>query len=401
MKVLVINCGSSSLKYQVFDMSDESVLCKGLVEKIGIPGSFLKHRRGEEANVVIEAEISNHEVAIGMVTEALTSPVHGVVSSMDEIQAVGHRVVHAGEKYAGSVLITEDVMNALKECIELAPLHNPPNIMGVEVCAKLMPNVKHVGVFDTAFHQTMPRHAYLYALPLSFYKKYGLRRYGFHGTSHRYVTERAAAMLNKPVDGVNLITCHLGNGASIAAIKNGKSVDTSMGFTPLEGLIMGTRSGDIDPAIVPFLMEKEGWTSEQTSSFLNKQCGVAGISQVSSDFRVLEEAAHAGNDEAQLALEMYYYRVRKYVGAYAAALGRVDAIVFTAGLGENSPEVREEVCRPLGFMGVEVDSSRNKVRGKEVDVSADNAAVRVLLIPTNEELVIARDTQEIVSSLEV
>lgn len=399
MKVLVINCGSSSLKYQLFDMSDESVLCKGLVEKIGIPGSFLKHRRGEEESVVIEAEIANHEVAIGMVTEALTSPIYGVVASMDEIQAVGHRVVHAGEKYAGSVLITEDVMNALKECIELAPLHNPPNIMGVEVCAKLMPNVKHVGVFDTAFHQTMPREAFLYALPLEYYKKYGLRRYGFHGTSHRYVTERAAAMLNKPVTEVNLITCHLGNGASIAAIQNGKSIDTSMGFTPLEGLIMGTRSGDIDPAIVPFLMEKEGWTSEETSNFLNKKCGVAGISQVSSDFRVIEDAAAKGNDQAQLALDMYYYRVRKYIGAYSAALGRVDAIVFTAGLGENSSEVREAVCEHLGFMGVKVDTAKNKVRGKEVDLSADGAAVRVLLIPTNEELVIARDTQEIVETL--
>lgn len=399
MKVLVINCGSSSLKYQLFDMGDESVLCKGLVEKIGIPGSFLKHRRGEEENVVIEAQIANHEVAIGMVTEALTSPLHGVVKSMDEIQAVGHRVVHAGEKYAGSVLITDDVMNALKACIELAPLHNPPNIMGIEVCAKLMPKVKHVAVFDTAFHQTMPKHAYLYALPLDLYKKYGIRRYGFHGTSHRYVTERAAAMLNKPVGQVNLITCHLGNGASIAAIQNGQSVDTSMGFTPLEGLIMGTRCGDIDPAIVPFLMDKERWTSEETSNFLNKKCGVSGISQVSSDFRVIEEAAAAGNDQAHLALDMYYYRVRKYVGAYAAALGGVDAIVFTAGLGENSSDVREEVCKHLGFMGVKLDTVKNKVRGKEADLSADDAKVKVLLIPTNEELVIARDTQEIVSAL--
>lgn len=399
MKVLVINCGSSSLKYQVFDMSTEEVLCKGLVEKIGIPGSFLKHRRGEQDNVVIEADIANHEVAIGLVTDALTDKGHGVVESMDEIQAVGHRVVHAGEKYAGSVLITEDVMNALKECIELAPLHNPPNIMGIEVCAKLMPKVKHVGVFDTAFHQTMPRHAFLYALPLSYYEKYGLRRYGFHGTSHRYVTERAAVMLGKPVDEVNLITCHLGNGASIAAIEQGKSVDTSMGFTPLEGLIMGTRSGDIDPAIVPFLMEKEGWTPGQTSNFLNKSCGVAGISQVSSDFRVLEEAASNGNEDAQLALDMYYYRVRKYVGAYSAALGRVDAIVFTAGLGENSSEVRNEVCSHLGNMGVALDPVKNNVRGKEADLSAEGATVKVFLIPTNEELVIARDTQEIVASL--
>ena len=399
LKILVVNCGSSSLKYQVFDMTNEDVLCKGLVEKIGLPGSFLKHRKGDEESVVIEANITDHEVAIDLVTKVLTSPDNGVVSHMGEIEAVGHRVVHAGEKYAGSVLITDDVMAALKECIDLAPLHNPPNIMGVEVCAKLMPNVKHVGVFDTAFHQTMPKHAFLYALPLSYYEKYGLRRYGFHGTSHRYVTERAAAMLGKPVAETNLITCHLGNGASIAAIQNGESVDTSMGFTPLEGLIMGTRSGDLDPAIVPFLMEKEGWTTEQVNSFLNKKCGVNGISEVSSDFRVIEEAAGQGNEQAQLALEMYYYRVRKYVGAYMAALGRVDAIVFTAGLGENSPEVREEVCKTLGFMGVEVDPLKNQVRGKEVDLSTDTAKVRVLLIPTNEELVIARDTREIVSSL--
>ena len=399
MKILVVNCGSSSLKYQVFDMTNEDVLCKGLVEMIGLPGSFLKHRRGDEANVVIEASIANHEVAIDLVTQVLTSPEHGVVKDMGEIEAVGHRVVHAGEKYAGSVLITEDVMAALKECIDLAPLHNPPNIMGVEVCAKLMPNVKHVGVFDTAFHQTMPKHAFLYALPLSLYEKYGLRRYGFHGTSHRYVAQRAAAMLGKPINEVNLITCHLGNGASIAAIKGGESVDTSMGFTPLEGLIMGTRSGDLDPAIVPFLMEKEGWTTEQASNFLNKKCGVNGISEVSSDFRLIEEAAKEGNEQAKLALEMYYYRVRKYVGAYAAALGTVDAIVFTAGLGENSAEVRMEVCKTLGFMGVAVDPLKNQVRGKETDISTDSAHVRVLLIPTNEELVIARDTREIVSSL--
>jgi acetate kinase len=399
MKILVINCGSSSLKYQVFDMANEEVLCKGLVEKIGLPGSFLKHRRGSEGNIVIEAEIPNHEVAINLVNEALTSAEHGVLRNMGEIEAVGHRVVHAGEKYAGSVLITDDVMAALKECVELAPLHNPPNIMGIEVCAKLMPGVKHVGVFDTAFHQTMPKSAFLYAVPVSYYEKYGLRRYGFHGTSHRYVSERAAEMLGKPLDELNVITCHLGNGASIAAIKNGQSVDTSMGFTPLEGLIMGTRSGDLDPAIVPFLMEKEGWSAEQTSSFLNKKCGVAGISEVSSDFRVIEEAAAAGNEQAQLALNMYYYRVRKYIGAYAAALGRVDAIVFTAGLGENSPEVREEACKTLGFMGVEVDPEKNRVRGKETDVSTAASLTKVLLIPTNEELVIARDTREIVSSL--
>ena len=398
MKILVINCGSSSLKYQVFDMSNEAVLAKGLVEKIGLPGSFLKHRRKEEDNIIMESDMPNHEAAIGLVMDALLDERHGVVKSMDEIEAVGHRVVHAGERYAGSVLINEDVMHALRQCIELAPLHNPPNIMGIEVCAKLMPNVKHVAVFDTAFHQTMPQTAYLYGVPLSLYRKYGLRRYGFHGTSHRYVSERAAHMLGRPTSEVKVITCHLGNGASVAAIDGGRSIDTSMGFTPLEGLIMGTRSGDLDPAVVPFLMEKENMNSEQISSFLNKKCGVMGISEVSSDFRVIEEAAAKGNDQAQLALDMYYYRVRKYVGAYAAALGRVDAIVFTAGLGENSPEIREAVCKHLGFMGVELDLAKNRVRGKEVDLSSEGAKVKVLLIPTNEELIIARDTRELVTS---
>ncbi|MBT9153417.1 MAG: Acetate kinase [Firmicutes bacterium] len=398
MKILVINCGSSSLKYQVFDMSDESVLAKGLVEKIGLPGSFLKHRRGDEDNIIVERNMPNHEVAIGLVIGTLLDEKQGVVKSMDEILAVGHRVVHAGERYASSVLINDDVMQALRQCIELAPLHNPPNIMGIEVCEKLMPNAKHVAVFDTAFHQTMPQTAYLYALPLELYKKHGIRRYGFHGTSHRYVSERAAHMLGRAVSEVKVITCHLGNGASVAAIDGGKSIDTSMGFTPLEGLMMGTRSGDLDPAVVPFLMEKESMNSEQISSFLNKKCGVMGISEVSSDFRVVEGAAAKGNEQAQLALHMYYYRVRKYVGAYAAALGSVDAIVFTAGLGENSPEVREEVCKHLGFMGVELDLAKNRVRGKEVDLSSENAKVKVLLIPTNEELIIARDTKGLVDS---
>lgn len=397
MRILVINCGSSSLKYQVFDMSNESVLAKGLVEKIGLPGSFLKHRRGDADNVIIEASMPNHEVAISLVMETLLDSRYGVVSSMDEIEAVGHRVVHAGEKYAGSVLIDEHVMHALRECIELAPLHNPPNILGIEVCAKFMPKVKHVAVFDTAFHQTMPPSAYLYGLPLALYKKYGIRRYGFHGTSHRYVSERAAVMLGKPTSALNIITCHLGNGASVAAIKGGNSIDTSMGFTPLEGLMMGTRSGDLDPAVVPFLMEKEGMNSAEVSNFLNKKCGVMGVSEVSSDFRLIEEAALKGDAQAQLALDMYYYRVRKYVGAYAAALGSVDAIVFTAGLGENSPEARAEVCKYLGFMGVELDPTKNKLRGQEVDLSTPHAKTRVLLIPTNEELIIARDTRELVA----
>jgi len=378
-------------------MSNESVLAKGLVEKIGLPGSFLKHRRGDADNVIIEASMPNHEVAISLVMETLLDSRYGVVSSMDEIEAVGHRVVHAGEKYAGSVLIDEHVMHALRECIELAPLHNPPNILGIEVCAKFMPKVKHVAVFDTAFHQTMPPSAYLYGLPLALYKKYGIRRYGFHGTSHRYVSERAAVMLGKPTSALNIITCHLGNGASVAAIKGGNSIDTSMGFTPLEGLMMGTRSGDLDPAVVPFLMEKEGMNSAEVSNFLNKKCGVMGVSEVSSDFRLIEEAALKGDAQAQLALDMYYYRVRKYVGAYAAALGSVDAIVFTAGLGENSPEARAEVCKYLGFMGVELDPTKNKLRGQEVDLSTPHAKTRVLLIPTNEELIIARDTRELVA----
>ncbi|MBT9177588.1 MAG: Acetate kinase [Firmicutes bacterium] len=398
MKILVINCGSSSLKYQVFDMSDESVLAKGLVEKIGLPGSFLKHRRGDEDNIIVETDMPTHETAIGLVIDTLVGLAHGVVKSMDEIEAVGHRVVHAGEKYACSTIVNDDVMQALRQCIELAPLHNPPNIMGIEVCTKLMPKAKSVAVFDTAFHQTMPQAAYLYALPLEFYRKYGVRRYGFHGTSHRYVSERAAHMLGRPVSEVKVITCHLGNGASVAAVDGGRSIDTSMGFTPLEGLIMGTRSGDLDPAVVPYLMYKENMNTEEICNLLNKKCGVMGVSGVSSDFRVIEDAAAKGNQQAQLALDMYYYRVRKYIGAYAAALGGLDAIVFTAGIGENSPEVRAEVCKHLGFMGVELDLAKNRVRGKEADLSTENAKVKVLLIPTNEELIIARDTKGLVDS---
>ncbi len=395
MKVLVINCGSSSLKYQVFDMANEVVLAKGIVEKIGLEGSFLKYRRGNEDNITIEAEISDHEVGIKLVFEALTNPNYGVLKDVSEIEAVGHRVVHAGEKYAGSVAIDEDVMQALRECIELAPLHNPPNIIGIEAAQRLMPNVTHVGVFDTAFHQTMPEYAFLYALPYDMYKQYGIRRYGFHGTSHNYVASRAAAVLGRPLSELKLITCHLGNGASVTAVDGGKSVDTSMGFTPLEGLIMGTRSGDLDPAIVSFLMDKEGMNPEQANNFLNKKCGVFGISGVSSDFRVIEEAAEQGNKRAQIAMDMFAYRVRKYIGAYAAAMGGVDAIVFTAGLGENSPEMRAAICQGLGFIGIEVDEAKNKVRGKEVDISTEQARVRTLLIPTNEELMIARDTVEL------
>ncbi|MGI6343667.1 MAG: acetate kinase [Bacillota bacterium] len=397
MKVLVINCGSSSLKYQVFDMDKQVVLAKGIVEKIRLDGSFLKYRRGQEDEIVIEAEIPNHEVAIKLVFDALTHPGYGVIKDAAEIGAVGHRVVHAGEMYASSVVIDDDVMKALRECIDLAPLHNPPNIIGIEAAQKLMPNVKHVGVFDTAFHQTMPDYAYLYALPYEYYEKYRVRRYGFHGTSHLYVSERAAALLGRPLEDLKLITCHLGNGASVTAVDGGRSVDTSMGFTPLEGLVMGTRSGDVDPAVVTFLMDKEGLTPEQMNNVLNKQSGVFGISGVSSDFRDLENAADAGNELAALAMKTFAYRVRKYIGAYAAAMGGVDAIVFTAGLGENSASMREMICEKLGFLGVAIDPEKNAVRGQERDVSRDDARVRVLLIPTNEELMIARDTLALAS----
>ncbi|HHW98017.1 MAG TPA: acetate kinase [Firmicutes bacterium] len=396
MKVLVINCGSSSLKYQVFDMETETVLAKGNVERIGIDNAFLKYRRGDEDSITVEAEIPNHEVAIQLVFDALTHESYGVLKSVDEIEAVGHRVVHAGEKYASSVVINDDVMAALRECIDLAPLHNPPNIMGIEVAQKLMPNVKHVGVFDTAFHQTMPDYAYMYALPYELYEKYRVRRYGFHGTSHKYVSQRAAAILGRPIEELKIITCHLGNGASVTAVNGGKSVDTSMGFTPLEGLIMGTRSGDVDPAVVTFIQEKEGLSGEQVNNLLNKKSGVLGISGVSSDFRSLEEASDAGNDRATLAMDMFAYRVRKYIGAYAAAMGGVDAIVFTAGLGENSAFMREKICAGLEFLGVKIDAEKNNVRGREVDFSAADAKVRTVLVPTNEELMIARDTVALV-----
>jgi len=397
VKVLVINCGSSSLKYQVFDMTTETVLAKGIAEKIGLEGSFLKYRRGNEENITIEAAMENHEVAVKLVFDALTNTDYGVLQSMSEIEAVGHRVVHAGEKFARSVVIDDEVMAALRECIDLAPLHNPPNIVGIEVAKRLMPNVTHVGVFDTAFHQTMPDYAFLYALPYELYQKYAIRRYGFHGTSHLFVSQRAAAMLNRPAEQLKVITCHLGNGASITAVDGGRSVDTSMGFTPLEGLVMGTRSGDVDPGVVSFLANKENMSAEQVvNSLLNKKSGVLGISGVSSDFRAIEDASAEGNKRADLAMEMFAYRVRKYIGAYAAAMGGVDAIVFTAGLGENSPSMREQICRGLEFLGVQIDSAKNNVRGKEVDVSTADAKVRVLLIPTNEELVIAKDTMSLV-----
>ena len=395
MKILVINCGSSSLKYQFIDMENEEVIAKGLAERIGIDGSVLNHQPKGFDKIRIERPMPTHKEALQTVVDALRDKDYGVIKDMGEITAVGHRVVHAGEKFAYSVLLKEEVMDALKECISLAPLHNPPNIMGIEACKQIMPDVPMVGVFDTAFHQTMPKQSYIYPIPYEYYEKYRIRRYGFHGTSHKYVAERAAAMLGKPVEELKIITCHLGNGASITAVKNGISVDTSMGFTPLEGLAMGTRSGNIDAAIIKFLMEKENISIAKADEILNKKSGVLGISGVSSDFRDIEEAAHKGNERAQLALDVYVHYVKKYIGAYAAVMNGVDAIVFTAGLGENSASMRSSICKDMSYLGVELDEAKNNVRGKETDVSKDGSKVRVLLIPTNEELMIARDTAEL------
>lgn len=398
MKVLVINCGSSSLKYQVLDMDHEQLLAKGLVERIGIEGSVITHTKvGAEDKWVNETPMPTHTEAIQQVLDAIVDADHGVISSMDEIGAVGHRVVHAGEKYAQSVLINDDVVKALEECIDLAPLHNPPNLLGIEACQKLMPTTPMVGVFDTAFHQTMPPESYIYALPYEYYEKYGVRRYGFHGTSHKYVSQRAADILNVNLDDLKLITCHLGNGASVSAVKRGVCIDTSMGFTPLEGLVMGTRCGDIDPAIVEFLKNKENLDSAGIDNVLNKKSGVLGISGVSSDFRDLESAAEEGNERAQLALKAFAHRVRFYIGAYIAEMNGVDALVFTAGVGENDMGMRDIICNDLGNLGIKLDVVKNRIRGKECVISRDDSPVKIILIPTNEELMIARDTVEIVT----
>ena len=397
MKVLVINCGSSSLKYQVLDMTNESLLCKGLVERIGMEGSVITHEKIGMDKVKNVVPMNDHKDAIEQVLAAVQNAEHGVVKSMDEIGAVGHRVVHAGEKFACSVKITEEVIKALEECVELAPLHNPPNLLGIEACKQLMPETPMVGVFDTAFHQTMPAESYIYAIPYEYYQKHGIRRYGFHGTSHKYVAERAAHMLNVSLDDLKLITCHLGNGASVSAIKRGKCIDTSMGFTPLEGLVMGTRSGDIDPAIVTFIREKENLPQGVANEILNKKSGVLGISGVSSDFRDLEEAVAEGNERAALALKVFAHKVRFYIGAYIAEMNGVDAIIFTAGVGENDITMREVICHNLGNLGIKLDPLKNKVRGKETIISTDDSKVKILLIPTNEELMIARDTYNIVT----
>ena len=396
MNILVINCGSSSLKYQLIDMNEEKVLAKGLSERIGIEGSRIKHTTTGKKEIIIEKPMSDHKEVLEIVLSTLVNSEHGAIKSMDEINAVGHRVVHGGEKFANSVKIDDEVMKALNECIDLAPLHNPPNIMGIEACKELMPDTPMVGVFDTAFHQTMPKDNYIYPLPYELYEKYGIRKYGFHGTSHKYVSLKAAEILERDIKDLNIITCHLGNGASICAIEKGRSVDTSMGFTPLEGLAMGTRTGNIDPAIIPFLVDKENLSMEEVNNLLNKKSGVLGISGVSSDFRDIEEEAEKGNERAKLALDVFVNRVKKYIGAYTTLMGGVDTIVFTAGIGENSAEIREMVCNGLESLGIKLDEEKNNVRGKEALVSKDDSKVKVLVIPTNEELMIAKDTEELI-----
>ena len=396
MKVLVINAGSSSLKYQLMDTDTRAVLAKGLCERIGIDGRLTHKVPAKDLKKEFEIPMPTHSEAIQSVLDALVSPEHGVIADVKEIDAVGHRVVHGGENFAQSVLITDDVMKAIEDCIPLAPLHNPANITGIKACQAVMPSTPMVAVFDTAFHQTMPAKSYIYALPYEYYEKDKVRRYGFHGTSHRYVSARAAAMLGKPIEELKIITCHLGNGSSVSAIDGGKSVDTSMGFTPLAGVPMGTRSGDLDAGILEYLMNKYGMDIKEMLNVLNKKSGVLGISGVSSDFRDLEEAAKAGNDRAQLALDSFQYSVKKLVGAYAAAMGGVDAIVFTAGVGENDAVTRMTIASGLEFMGVKMDAEANNTRGHEAVVSAADSKVKVLLIPTDEELMIAMDTAEIV-----
>lgn len=395
MKVLVINCGSSSLKYQLIDSVSEEALAVGLCERIGIDGR-LNHTPAGGEKVVIEAEMKTHETAIKMVLDALVDANHGVIKSLDEIGAIGHRVVHGGEKFASSVIITEEVVAAIEECNDLAPLHNPANLIGIRACESIMPNVPMVAVFDTAFHQTMPEKAYLYGLPYEYYDKYKVRRYGFHGTSHSYVSERAIQLAGLDVNNSKVIVCHLGNGASITAIQNGKSVDTSMGLTPLEGLIMGTRSGSIDPAIIEFIANKENKSLVEVMDILNKKSGVYGLSGVSSDFRDLENAYTTGNQRAKTAFEVFVYRVAKKVGSYVAAMNGVDAIVFTAGLGENDKNVRRDVLSYLGYLGIELNEENNNTRGKEIIISTEDSKVKAFVIPTNEELAIARETVALV-----
>ena len=393
MKILVLNCGSSSIKYKLFEMDTKEVLAQGGIEKIGLTGSFLKLTLPNGEKKILEKDIPEHTVGVEFIFQTLTSAEYGALKSLDELDAVGHRMVHGGERFSQSVILNKEVLDAFTACNDLAPLHNPANLKGVNAVSALLPNIPQVGVFDTAFHQTMPAHAYMYAVPYELYEKYGVRRYGFHGTSHRYVSQRVCEYLGIPVEGSRIITCHVGNGGSISAVKDGKCIDTTMGLTPLEGLMMGTRSGDIDGGAVTFIMEKEGLNATGISNLLNKKSGVLGISGVSSDMREVTAAANSGNERARLALDMYFYRIKKYIGAYAAAMGGVDVILFTGGVGENQADCREAACSGLEYMGVKVDHAvNNATRGEEAIISATDSKVKVVVIPTDEEMMIASDT---------
>ncbi|GHV40578.1 acetate kinase [Bacteroidia bacterium] len=398
MKILVLNCGSSSIKYKLFDMESKEVLAQGVVEKIGLKGSFLKFPLPNGDKVALEGEILEHQAGIEYILGVLTSPKYGCIESLDELDAVGHRVVHGGEKFNSSVFITDEVITKMEECIDLAPLHNPPNLAGIYAVKELMGNIPQVGVFDTAFHQTMPSEAYMYGLPYSLYEKYGIRRYGFHGTSHRYVSRKGCESLGVPYEKQRIITAHIGNGGSLAAIKDGKSIDTSMGMTPVEGLLMGTRSGDVDAGIVSYIMEKENIGTQAISTLVNKHSGLLGVSGVSSDMRELRAAIATGNERAKLALDIFIYRIKKYIGAYAAALGGVDILMFTGGIGENVDLVREQVCKDLEFMGIKIDTAKNlEIHGDEAVISTPDSKVTVMVVPTDEEYMIASDTMKIVN----
>lgn len=396
MKILVLNCGSSSIKYKLFEMETKEVLAQGGIEKIGLPGSFLKLTLPNGEKKILEKDIPEHTVGVEFIFQTLTSAEYGALKSLDELDAVGHRMVHGGERFSQSVILNKEVLDAFTACNDLAPLHNPANLKGVNAVSALLPNIPQVGVFDTAFHQTMPAHAYMYAVPYELYEKYGVRRYGFHGTSHRYVSQRVCEYLGIPAEGSRIITCHVGNGGSISAVKDGKCIDTTMGLTPLEGLMMGTRSGDIDGGAVTFIMEKEGLNATGISNLLNKKSGLAGISCISSDMREVASAAKEGNKRAQLALDMYFYRIKKYIGSYAAAMGGVDVILFTGGVGENQADCREIACSGLEYMGVKIDHDvNNTTRGEEAIISTADSKVKVVIIPTDEELMIASDTMDL------
>jgi len=399
LKILVLNCGSSSIKYQLIETKTNVAEAKGVIERIGMSSAVLTHKPKDGEQIRIVGEILDHTIALEYVIAVLLSPNHGVLKDKNEIDAVGHRVVHGGETFSGSVLITDEVLRALKDNIELAPLHNPPNLKGIKAAKEHLPKIPQVGVFDTAFHSNMPPHAYLYGIPFKLYKRYKIRRYGFHGTSHRFVSQRAAELLDKPYDSLKIITAHLGNGGSMAAIKDGISIDTSMGFTPLEGLLMGTRSGDLDPSIIPYIMAKEELSIPDINTLLNKHSGLVGISGESSDMREILQAVEEGDRKAKYAYDVYTYRIKKYIGAYSAAMGGVDVIVFTGGIGENAFQVRADVCKDMEYLGIEIDNEKNKNAKKESIITTEDSKVKVLKIPTNEELVIAMDTERIVSEL--